>query len=172
MGLVWDYLTSDKRLMTQDEIKLGRSVFGKTIRYGLVFIADDLGAGDRPWTEPSNSFFVLHLGPNAYASTDTDRYKALLVHELTHVWQGQNGIFTTAYVANSAWHQVFSGSAAYKYTPGKNWSEYNVEQQASIVEDWYSTGMSTESPLYRYIRDIIRNPSTLRAFGSFSFHGG
>lgn len=170
MGLVWDYLTCDTRSMTEDEKKLGRSVFGDTIQYARVTIADDLGVGDRPWTEPVQYLSVLHLGPQAFANSD--RYKALLVHELTHVWQGQNGIFTFAYVANSGWHQLFSGSAAYKYTPGKNWSEYNVEQQAHIVEDWYATGMSTESPLYRYIRDIIRNPSTLRALGSFSFHGG
>lgn len=145
-------------------------MFGDTIQYEYVFIADDLGLGNRPWTEPSMMFFILHLGPEAYANSDG--YKALLVHELTHVWQGQNGIFTSAYVANSAWHQAFSGSAAYKYKPGKNWSEYNVEQQAHIVEDWYVGGMSTGSPLYRYIRDIIRNPSTLRALGSASFHGG
>jgi hypothetical protein len=44
----------------------------------------------------------------------------------------------------------------YSYSLGRAWEDYNVEQQASIVEDWYAGGMSTTAAEYSYIRDIIR----------------
>ena len=47
-------------------------------------------------------------------------------------------------------------SKAYRYTLGKRWGQYNVEQQASIVEDWFRKGRKTTDPRYRYIRDNIR----------------
>src|SRR5262249_41638121 len=46
-------------------------------------------------------------------------------------------------------------SAAYEYTPGRNWDEYNCEQQASIVEDWYGRGLDQFDRLYPYICDNI-----------------
>ena len=46
---------------------------------------------------------------------------------------------------------------AYEYESGKSWNEYNVEQQARIVEHWYVGGMKQDSELYPYVRDHIRN---------------
>lgn len=63
-----------------------------------------------------------------------------LIHELTHVWQGHHKLFAWSYVLGSLWNQCrhsVTGGSAYKYTPGQQWSQYNPEQQASIVEDWY-----------------------------------
>ena len=161
MGLVIDYLTSRTRPLTTEEINDAKRVYQRTIKYALVSVADDLGAQQRPWTEPSGGsmdLYVLHLGPLGFASTGDPAMRALLIHELCHVWQGMNHVFAWSYVVDSLVNQAVRGASAYSYTPGDLWGEYNVEQQASIVEDWYSTGLRTDSPLYRYIVNNIRCP--------------
>ncbi|MGI9419195.1 MAG: hypothetical protein ACR2RA_15300 [Geminicoccaceae bacterium] len=111
-----------------------------------------------------NLGYLVNIGPSAYASmTASQSTKDLLVHELTHVWQGANSIFTMNYVINSAFHQCkgmasskTGRNAAYTFTPGADFSSYNAEQQASIVEHWYSSGQSQNSNLWPYIRDSVR----------------
>ena len=46
--------------------------------------------------------------------------------------------------------------AAYGFTAGKPWGDYNPEQQASIVEAWYKSGMPEDGALWPYIRNNIR----------------
>jgi len=98
----------------------------------------------------------------AYLINAGDEYDALatssqdtLVHETTHVWQGKNSTFALSYVFNSVYNQCVMANA-YAYAPGKPWKSYNVEQQASIVEDWYMGGRSTGSVLYPYITNNVR----------------
>lgn len=117
-----------------------------------------------------------------------------LIHEMTHVWQGQHGAYPTNYMVQSLFAQLSSGigdiikkrewrtwdehrGATYTFAMsdiGKNWSEFNVEQQASIVESWYIAeadrknegrffgdgvyggGTSETDPRFPYIRDVIR----------------
>ena len=161
MGLVKDYLTSKTRPLTTEEINDAKRVYQRTIKYELVSIADDLGAQQREWTEPTGGpmdLYVLHLGPLGFASTRDPEMRATLIHELCHVWQGVNHIFAWTYVVQSLVSQAVSGNSAYDYKPGDLWGEYNVEQQAHIVEDWYRSGLRTDSPLYRYIVGNVRCP--------------
>lgn len=96
-----------------------------------------------------------------------------LIHELTHVWQGHRHLFAWDYVLSSLWNQCrcgVAGTSAYTYTPGKQWSEYNPEQQASIVEDWYvategAMNLTQGSDLLPYIETNIR-PGSLDAQSS------
>jgi hypothetical protein len=63
------------------------------------------------------------------------------------------------------------GDEVYEFEPGRQWSEYGVEQQAAIVKSWtlgathYHNGQydslqsricSTNSPLFRYINGNVR----------------
>lgn len=98
----------------------------------------------------------------AYLINAGDEYDSLvttsqdtLVHETTHVWQGKNSTFALSYVFNSIYSQCTLANA-YAYSPGQPWKSYNVEQQASIVEDWYTGGESTTSNLYPYITNNVR----------------
>lgn len=56
--------------------------------------------------------------------------QAWLIHELTHVWQLQQGIkvFRRA---------LFDRRYAYVFQEGKKFFDYGVEQQARMVEDYY-----------------------------------
>jgi hypothetical protein len=91
----------------------------------------------------------------------------LLIHELTHVWQGEDSLFSSAYVFKSLWHQ--RGGNAYDYgkdkpKPGEfelqPWADYNPEQQAQLVEDWFHDGMKDNwegnEPRYQYIVENLR----------------
>ena len=121
-----------------------------------------------------NLAYIVSVGPGPYPDISSGTYTVgsytlernhLLVHELTHVWQGKNSIFSLSYVISSAYNQcrgMLSGggvsgrSAAYSYMPLQAWSAYNAEQQASLVEAWFAAGEPTSGDLYPYIRDYVR----------------
>jgi hypothetical protein len=113
------------------------------------------------------------LYPSSY---DTNRYEApgsLLIHESTHVWQGYNSAFSWWYVFNSLYNQYKCGDHAYDVDEGnlKNWDTYNVEQQAHLIEDWFSRGSKPTDVCYPYVRDNIRpgkpwNPTLLQIAAS------
>ena len=109
-----------------------------------------------------NAGYLVNVGPAAYSDLSVGRRKNLLVHELTHVWQGANSNSSMTYVTNSVMSQCKSNfgpgarTSAYNYRPGSNWSAYNAEQQASIVEDWFVAGKLESGPLWPYVRDRVR----------------
>lgn len=160
------------RTLLPDEIALAKSVFQNTLNYSTVRITNTLGLGERPWTTNSPPLYMVNVGPAFPSLTANEGRKLLLIHELTHVWQAQHLVPITL---NSAVHQALSAinnggdvSAAYAYTVGKSWGQYNIEQQASIVAHWFMPtnicfpngtcggGMKTNDSRYRYIRDNIR----------------
>lgn len=160
------------RTLLPDEIALAKSVFQNTLNYSMVRVTNTLGLGERPWTTNSPPLYLLNVGPDYPNMTANDDRKRLLIHELTHVWQAQHLVPITM---NSVVHQTLSAiknggdvSAAYSYTVGKSWGQYNIEQQASIVAHWFTPtnvcfesgpcggGMKTTDSRYRYIRDNIR----------------
>jgi hypothetical protein len=83
-----------------------------------------------------------------------------MVHELTHVWQADHSAWTPSFIFRSIFAQLGGTRRAYGYRLGEPWSRYNVEQQASIVEDWLARGMSESDPRFPYIRDYIREGRT------------
>ena len=104
-----------------------------------------------------NLAYLINVGTDYDSLTGSARN--VLVHETAHVWQGKNSTFALSYVFNSVYNQCVLANA-YAYTAGQPWASYNVEQQASIVEDWYMSGESTSSDLYHYISDNVRKGDT------------
>jgi hypothetical protein len=107
--------------------------------------------------------YIIFLGKQGYANAlcrywGTDQPGEVFVHELTHVWQGHNSIFSWGYVVNSIKDQCQSGQHAYDYnaTGLPPFDSFRVEAQAHVVQDWFANGESTSDPLYPYIRDNIR----------------
>ena len=147
------------RRLNSSEQRIARQVFGRSLNLGQVRITNTLGAQSRPWTTNSPPVYTVNVGPVAYKNLATSTWSDLLIHELTHVWQGQHGV---PFMANSAVHQTISAiqnggdtGQAYDYSPGKQWRKYNSEQQASLVEDWFENGASRSDRLYPYIRDNV-----------------
>jgi hypothetical protein len=169
------------RKMTTTEYDIVTRVMGDTLPYRFrIWITDAAGVDGRAFTIPTslistilnmpatgflagitggylgslvNLAYLINVG-NKY-DTLASTHKGLLVHETTHVWQGKNSVFALSYVFNSIYNQCLKGNA-YAYTAGQSWSSYNVEQQASIVEDWFLGGEKETSNLFPYIRDHVR----------------
>lgn len=154
------------RLMDKDERATAWTVFQHTIPYDNVHLSSGLGAGGRAFTIPdplSIGHYVIYIGPHPTM--------ALLIHELTHVWQGHNSNLAWGYILNSLFSQMVCKDA-YDYDKKleDDWRLYNVEQQASIVENWYVDGRSKTDKAYRYIRDNILHPEKER-FSSEDYDG-
>jgi len=150
-------------------------VFGDSLPYHRIFICDQFGAQERACMiarsgYDNGDYYVLKLGPTGYENAISDdsiygegydrMVRTVFIHELTHVWQSFRGTSVMASsVASQAysWLKTASFAGAYVYVAGRKWEDYNVEQQAKIVEDWYMQGMpGGMNLLFGYIRDNIR----------------
>ncbi len=163
-----------RRLINKEEEALARQVFHDHLPYGNIYIAnfflpgnEDVAVTVASGTEliPIKALtdYTIYFGPVVFSdgahAPDT---RETFIHELTHVWQGYHSTFSWQYMVNSMLSQgralIFHGdrNKAYEFTPGKAWEDYNVEQQANIVECWFAGGMQTDSELYVYITESIR----------------
>lgn len=162
------------RPLEEKERLMALRVFGATLPFDRILLCSDSGLNDRPFTQaqPSRGFYFLHVGSRIfndatstvawtrfYDGSVRERCCDVLIHELTHVWQGEyrpGGL-----LCRSTFHQLKGGNGleVYNYTVGANWSCYTVEQQAQIIEDWFNPRIGRENPSnarYRYIVENIR----------------
>jgi len=128
---------------------------------------------------------LVNLAGN-YDPDSTTPNGPLLYHELTHVWQARQRVLREIYFYDAR-VLLTEGDEAYFFQPGRQWSEYNIEQQAGIVEGWawgatqrsstlpkasyrYDIGarkkLTVGSPLYRYINGNVRRSNAGRRTGS------
>jgi len=118
------------RRLTPGERALGREVFGEGLDLGRVRIfaiplwrrAFVAGPGLIVW--PAADL------PGDFAAAPLD-LQGGFVHELTHVWQAQQGV-------RLLWAKLTAGdsAAAYAYEPdgARDFDRLNIEQQAMVVE--------------------------------------
>lgn len=69
--------------------------------------------------------------------------RSVLVHELVHIWQAQNGVFLPF-----AKLKAGDGRAAYAYDlrDGREFSQLNIEQQAMVVQHAYLAAGGAAAP--------------------------
>jgi hypothetical protein len=122
-----------ERKLTDGEIALACSVFGDAIDYGRVRIARRKWAFFQPRETVMAPTGKIHFHPGGTRYRDDFAAasladQALFIHEMTHVWQHQKGIFLPL-----ARHPF----CRYDYTlrPGRPLHRYGIEQQAEIVAD-------------------------------------
>ena len=126
-----------QRPLSHPEIAIAQPVFQTSLPWKRIMVSNRLGLGDRPYTLGR----TIHVGPVNYCGMDLSiDGKATLVHELTHVWQSEHDSHRAAYIIGSLSAQIKYGLEAYNFIAGKNWDQYNQEQQASIVEEWFKDG--------------------------------
>ncbi len=80
---------------------------------------------------PNGDIYFREALYRHYFSEDFPEFKHLFIHELTHVWQHQNGMWVRT-------RGLFSNFVDYNYSLDrkKKLSDYGMEQQASIVADY------------------------------------
>jgi LGFP repeat len=131
--------TNSRGLNADEKLYLGL-IFDGSIDLDRITLTDTMGKGKRAFTFPSpmsDTDMNLNLGhgyqevPDKSNAAAYKAYLALLAHEATHAWQYR-------YMANHSSY-VLHGILDTNYEPGalgKKWHEYNIEQQATIVERW------------------------------------
>lgn len=130
------------RPLTQGEIALAKTVFGDAIRYDEVTIHDGRFMPFQPKgtaMAPEGNLYMYGCYHDDYAVCDPYT-RAHFIHEMTHVWQFQNKILhpVQAAIELNVRH-MFNYLAAYPYhlDGTKDLTDYNMEQQASIVQDYF-----------------------------------
>ncbi|WP_404369924.1 vgr related protein [Sphingomonas sp. MMS24-J45] len=119
------------RPLTAGEIALARSVFGDAIDYAPVRIEQRKWAFFQPRETVMAPTGCIHFHPKGtryredFACGNLDD-QGLLIHELTHIWQSQSGIYLPLR------RHPF---CRYDYAVRTGWplKRYGIEQQAEIV---------------------------------------
>lgn len=120
------------RPLTPGEIALARTVFGDAIDYARVCIHR------RKWMFFQPRHIVMAPTGHIHFHPEGDRYRddfaradlgsqALFIHEMTHVWQHQSGLFLP--LRRMPWARY-----DYAFTPGRPLASYGIEQQAMLVQ--------------------------------------
>jgi hypothetical protein len=153
-----DALTADKRGLTGTERSEAHMVFGDSLNYSAVKIAEApiMAIGENARTPFDTIYF-----PPGTSKLSFDDFMPWLIHELTHSWQYQHGVsvFTKLFWA-------LHGAKAYQYgsekalvqaaAEGKNFTDFNTEQQGDILRDYYialKSGKDT-SPFDPFIAEV------------------
>lgn len=134
--------TVRNRSLTEHEIRQAKRVFKNALKYGSVTIAESSISAKIG----SVGGYARTVGNTIYFPEGSTRSMALLIHELTHVWQYQTVGWT--YAPSAIWAQITEG---YSYSDGKTPEQalkddraagktlysYNKEQQGDILADYF-----------------------------------
>lgn len=165
-------LTTQMRPLDDGEKALARQIFGDTVPVDDVILTNIGGAGGRGFTAQGvdgkiyvnlGMSFDAPLGPGGPTYPFPGQ---LLIHELTHAWQIANTGFLPALMCSMLVTQADNtlGDNAYEYgEPGPAWDNFNPEQQAAIVDQWFAgTGnssgyepMDQQNVYFRYVWDNV-----------------
>jgi hypothetical protein len=132
------------RVLTDREIALLQPIYGAGVDLSLVRVIPaklSRFQGDDTYMTPENSIYAPgSLFEEDFAAPGIDPYlQAVFVHELAHVWQHQSGLDVVAagFVSFVDTKGRYGKGYAYALGLGRDLTEYAVEQQASILEDWF-----------------------------------
>ncbi len=137
------------RPLTCGETELVREVFGNAIECGRVRVLRRKFAFFQPQNvtmAPDGNIWLHPVGQLARSPVADDFSQAPLglrahfVHELTHVWQHQNGVNLVLEKVLMFFKYGALGGYDYELDQGKPLHSYNIEQQACIVADAYRAG--------------------------------
>jgi len=95
-----------------------------------------------------------------FASTALDR-RAVLVHEVAHVWQSTVGINVIAGAVRAFFATGGRYTRAYQYRllPGRDLVDYGIEQQASILEHYFLARPRDQFRFASVLRRFLADPS-------------
>jgi hypothetical protein len=138
-----DKITDPHRGLTPNERALLRPLFRDSLDYDKVQVIRGkfFLQPDRVYMTPRGNIYAPgDLWSDDFAAPTTSAYRrAVFVHEITHVWQFENGMDLIAQGVAEFTKNGGAYERAYPYTlaKGKDLVDYGMEQQASIVEDYF-----------------------------------
>ena len=149
------------RRLTAGEHHLCAQVFGEDIDAARVRILS-LPVWPRPFVPSAGLVVWPATSALADFSVAPLWLRSVLVHELVHVWQAQQGVFLPF-----AKLRAGDGRATYAYdlADGRSFSQLNIEQQAMVVQHAYlaAGGGSAPFPAEVYLSILAAWPEPLGA---------
>ena len=131
------------RGLTDGEKTMLLPIFRDGIEYDVVQIihaAHPFQPSDAYMAPRGHIYAPGHLFREDWSAPDVSAIsRAELVHEMTHVWQFANGIdvFVEGVEQLIATRGAYDRAYRYNLEPRRDLVDYNIEQQAAILEDYY-----------------------------------
>ena len=134
------------RHLTEDEITFLKEYFDDTIDYSKVKVYNKqympiIHPEDGAIAPNGNIYMRGVTYRDDYMSDDTPLHtRSTFLHEMVHVWQKENKVLNLLYEAcKENLKHKFNYNAAYHYVleEGKDLVNYGMEQQASIIQDYF-----------------------------------
>jgi len=132
------------RPLTPGEAELARSVFGDALDVARARVANRKWAFFQPRNTTMAPLGTVHFNPASglyredFASASL-ALQGLLIHELVHVWQHQQGLFLPV-------RRHLFCRYGYRLQPGKPFRRYGIEQQAEIVRHAFLLARGADLP--------------------------
>ena len=133
------------RSLNLSEMNLLREVFGHSVVLEIVRIKEGyagiFNAGEHNGYTLWNNQRAITRGNTIYMKNNipgSATWNSTLVHEMTHVWQNQNG--GTDYMSEALYAQMLGDGYGYITaitTQKKTWAMLNPEQQGKLIQDAY-----------------------------------
>ena len=164
------------RHMNAHEVAMAAKVFGSTLQCANVFFTNFSSPTGRAMTAPGAdgktycNFGKEYTADMSLLKTSYPVAGEVMIHELTHAWQIEHNSFVPGFVCSGFVNGVNYnfGDNIYQYGVATvPWARLNLEQQASIVNEWFAgsgdygmqtpwPGMDrTDNPYYAYITGNI-----------------
>jgi hypothetical protein len=166
--------STEPRMLKEAEKAILRPVFGNTLPYDDQQVA----ANTREWGGSNNSITPNYLPLFALSiwrfdfSRASPEDKWIFVHEMTHAWQwyhGHNNVTAAICLFTKYGSDYDPGAYYYNFDDGASLFDFNFEQQASIVADyWYVTQGKTP----KYVKGMRANRATYEQYMAQIWGGG
>ncbi len=118
------------RALTKGEVKLAETVFGDSLQLTEVRLKTACWVLKNYAVSPDGHIYFHPSNWIADFSQASLSKQSWLIHELTHVWQWQQGLK----VIRGA---MINRRYSYKLKAGKSFFNYGIEQQARMVQDYF-----------------------------------
>jgi hypothetical protein len=143
-------LAVPNRALTAGEIALLQPIFRDGIEYATIRVINNSFP-----LQPENVYMTPR--GHVYApgrlfredfSTASPYVRGIFVHEITHVWQHANGmdLVEQGVVEFAKYGGNYEKAYPYELAAGRDLVDYGMEQQASIVEDYYLITTANDEP--------------------------
>jgi hypothetical protein len=137
-----------RRSITTGERSLLRAVFEETLPYGALEVdvnTRNIGGENNSITPGGVPWFSTQIWCADFSDTSADT--STFIHEFTHVWQFYHGITKLS----ALWLEVrhlgdYEKAYPYDLSDSDDFTDFNIEQQASIIEDFWRV-VNSLSPL-------------------------
>lgn len=132
----------ERRRLTGGEKDIARVVFGREIDLDAVRIQQ---APPAPFAAmvPHRRTIVFSMWRAARDFADAAAgERAWFVHELAHIWQARRGVVLAAAKLRALGREAYE----YRWEPGKQLGDYNIEQQAEIARHLYLARIGQPDP--------------------------